>query len=129
MRNASRQSTSGRVASTEPIALSVRQPWAWLIVNGHKTIENRTWRTHKRGRILIHAGQRYDLAPDYWPWPDIERPIYFQHGGIIGQADIIDCVTEDPSRWFDGPFGFVLMNARPRRFRACPGRQGFFVPY
>jgi hypothetical protein len=31
-------------------ALSVRQPWAWLIVNGYKDVENRSWTTHYRGR-------------------------------------------------------------------------------
>ncbi|WP_206002040.1 ASCH domain-containing protein [Paraburkholderia aromaticivorans] len=39
-------------------ALSIRQPWAWLIVKGHKDIENRTWSTRFRGRVLIHAGAR-----------------------------------------------------------------------
>lgn len=37
-------------------ALSVRQPWAWLIVNGYKDIENRDWSTQQRGRIWIHTG-------------------------------------------------------------------------
>src|SRR5215472_1457845 len=41
-------------------ALSVRQPWAWLIVNGYKPVENRNWLTKFRGRLLIHAGQRFD---------------------------------------------------------------------
>ncbi|WP_245839042.1 ASCH domain-containing protein [Yersinia kristensenii] len=36
-------------------ALSIRQPWAWLIVNGYKDIENRTWNTKCRGPVLIHA--------------------------------------------------------------------------
>lgn len=40
--------------------LSIRQPWAWLIVNGYKTIENRTWRVNDRGPILIHAGKSFD---------------------------------------------------------------------
>ena len=35
--------------------LVVRQPWAWLIVNGYKDIENRSWRTRYRGALLIHA--------------------------------------------------------------------------
>ena len=38
-------------------ALSIRQPWAWLIVNGHKDIENRQWRTHFRGKIYVHAAK------------------------------------------------------------------------
>jgi ASCH domain len=41
-------------------ALSVRQPWAWLIVQGFKGIENRTWQTSFRGTVLIHAGMRID---------------------------------------------------------------------
>ena len=36
-------------------ALSIRQPWAWLILHGGKDIENRTWATKLRGRVLIHA--------------------------------------------------------------------------
>lgn len=37
--------------------LSVKQPWAALLVNGIKDIENRTRRTTFRGRILIHASK------------------------------------------------------------------------
>ena len=33
----------------------VRQPWAWLIVNGFKDIENRSWKTRHRGPLLIQA--------------------------------------------------------------------------
>ena len=40
--------------------LSVRQPWAGLIVKGIKAIENRTWRTHYRGDLLIHASGKWD---------------------------------------------------------------------
>ena len=39
-------------------ALSIRQPWAWLIVNGYKDIENRTWSTDFRGRVYVHAGRK-----------------------------------------------------------------------
>jgi hypothetical protein len=38
-------------------ALSIRQPWAWLILNAGKDIENRDWPTHFRGRFLIHASK------------------------------------------------------------------------
>src|SRR5436189_5084024 len=46
-------------------ALSVRQPWAWLIVNGYKDIENRDWATKRRGRIWIHAGLHKVTKPEY----------------------------------------------------------------
>jgi hypothetical protein len=39
-------------------ALSIRQPWAWLIVQGDKDIENRS--TTYRRRVLIHAGKQPD---------------------------------------------------------------------
>ncbi|WP_433717479.1 ASCH domain-containing protein (plasmid) [Nocardia sp. CA-084685] len=41
-------------------ALSVRRPWANLIVAGHKPIENRTWSTRYRGEVVIHAGARWE---------------------------------------------------------------------
>ena len=41
-------------------AITVRQPWAHLIVTGAKLVEHRSWRTHHRGALLIHAGQEID---------------------------------------------------------------------
>lgn len=38
--------------------LSIQQPWASLIVAGLKDVENRTWKTDYRGRILIHASTK-----------------------------------------------------------------------
>src|SRR5438045_8559495 len=47
----------GSLAQTHTMkALSIRQPWAWLIVNGHKPVENRSWSTKYTGKLLIHAG-------------------------------------------------------------------------
>ena len=36
-------------------ALTVKQPWASLLVAGIKTVENRTWTTKYRGPLAIHA--------------------------------------------------------------------------
>lgn len=117
-------------------ALSIMQPWAWLIVEGHKDIENRDWRPSNpglrfRGRVLIHCGKKMDPAYENgqdWDWPDIERPCDFDMGGIVGDAEIIDCVTASSSRWFCGPYAFVIRNARPLPFRPCVGALGFFEP-
>lgn len=38
-------------------ALSIRQPWAWLILHAGKDIENRTWQTYQRGWFAIHASK------------------------------------------------------------------------
>ena len=48
------------------VALTVRQPWASAIIYGGKDVENRTWQTGHRGRLLIHAGKAVDWnAPDH----------------------------------------------------------------
>lgn len=106
--------------------LSIKQPWAWLIVNGHKDIENRDWSTQLRGRIFIHAGKKHDGSPADWDWPSIARPEHLDYGGIVGEAEIVDCVAASASPWFQGPYGFVIRNARPLPFRPWRGQLGFF---
>jgi len=117
-------------------ALSIMQPWAWLIAGGHKNIENRAWQPSNpglrfRGPVLIHAGKRMDPAfadARDWMWPDIERPEDFVLGGIVGECEIIDVVTASLSPWFHGPYGLVIRTARPLPFRPCRGHLGFFTP-
>jgi len=120
-------------------ALSIRQPWAWLIVNGHKDIENRSWKTNHRGPILVHASKgmsraEYDSAKQTvalasaMNGESIALPPYEQleRGGIVGQVEITGCVNKSPSPWFFGEFGFVLENAKALPFREVKGRLGFF---
>ena len=38
--------------------LSVRQPWAWLLCENLKDVENRNWKTNYRGTLYIHAGKK-----------------------------------------------------------------------
>jgi hypothetical protein len=47
--------------------LTVRQPWASLIVTGAKDVENRSWPTSYRGTLLIHAGVRLALSAPFPP--------------------------------------------------------------
>ena len=68
-------------------ALSIMQPWAWLIVNGHKSVENRTWNTNYRGQLLIHAGRKqdaagYDFIQD--EFPQIKLPTVWEMSHLIG---------------------------------------------
>lgn len=118
-------------------ALSVRQPWAWLIVHGHKDIENRTWATRLRGRVWIHAGATMSQA-DYtactlfiagmrteWRLPAYDV-LKQQCGGIVGEVEITDCVSDSDSPWFVGPYGFVLRHARVTELRPCKGALHFF---
>lgn len=130
----SRRADGGRdVAAKTGRALSVRQPWAWLLVTGHKDVENRAWGTNLRGWIGVHAGGTYDVEGDQLireRFPQIALPARdaLPRGGIVGRVRLVDCVTASDSPWFVGPYGFVVADGEPLPFRACPGRLGFFRP-
>jgi hypothetical protein len=146
-------------------ALSIKQPWAWLICAGHKDIENRNWKIGRKSqhgpyssydqanftielpqRIYVHAGRTVD---DEIPiemidlidmtLPDGERATFWRLededgwgmmlGAIVGEVDIVDCVTESKSLWFVGKYGFTLAN--PVLYDKpipCRGQLGFFTP-
>ena len=109
-------------------ALSVAQPWAWLICGGFKDVENRSWRTSYRGPLLIHAGMKVRSA-DAVQLNGIVPPEELQPGGIVGIADLVDCLEESSSPWFDGTgYGWVLRSPRQLRFRKCKGSPGLFRP-
>ena len=112
-------------------ALSIQQPWAWLIVNGHKPVENRNWTTDVRGEFLVHAGQKFDetgysFVREVYPDIEMPKPEDFQRGGIVGVATITDCVTRMNSSWFHGRFGFLLEDAKPLPFVPYRGQLGWF---
>lgn len=51
---------------------------------------------------------------------------YMQRGGVVGEAELVDCVRESESPWFVGEYGFVLRNVKPLPFTPCAGALGFF---
>jgi hypothetical protein len=125
-------------------ALSIKQPWAGLVVLGIKTIEVRRWATSRRGTVLIHAAridddrpEGWDLLPADWSRPKLPR------GGIIGQADLQECISyrdaatfaADAPRhrnhpdWFQGPvlYGFCFANPVLVPFRRLKGQVRFFT--
>jgi len=66
-------------------ALSLKQPFAELIVSGRKTIELRNWKTSFRGKFLIHASKIPDkISMEKFGF--IELPL----GKIVGEATLID---------------------------------------
>lgn len=122
------------------IAISIKQPWAWMIANGIKTVENRNWYTEHRGGLLIHAGKNRD---------DVERDLLIaledygiavpekelEYGKVIGLVDVVAC-TKEPKEKFDqfwhveGNFAWVLR--RPRLidpFRYSGRLKLFEVPW
>lgn len=97
--------------------LSLKEPWAALVVEGRKTIELRSWTTPHRGPLLIHRS-----GPG---------------GGIVGMVEVVDVFPigsfeqfralrdrhHAPDPFYQPKlFGWVLRNARPVPFIPCKGR-------
>ena len=61
-------------------ALTVRQPWASLIISGAKRVENRSWPTRHRGPLAIHAGKHNDGGGAHLP-----------RGALLGWVNVTDC--------------------------------------
>lgn len=113
------------------VALSVRQPWAWAIVSGRKDVENRTWTTRYRGRLMIHASLRIDHDGVLeLRRRGVKEPSEYVRGAIIGVVDLVDVVTDSRSRWaLRDHYHFVLRNAvMLEKPIVLPGRLGLFKP-
>jgi len=118
-------------------ALSIRQPWAWLIVHGGKDIENRSWHTKLRGRFLVHAAKgmtqkEYADACNFCHRQGLDQPPCFDDlkqywcGGIIGSVELVDSVDNSGSPWYMGEKGFLLRDPKPLPFTPLKGRLSFF---
>lgn len=114
-------------------ALSLKQPFAWLVVNGYKPVENREWRTKHRGWTLIHASKNVDHEGYAWlkqNLPEIfllvPKPEDIEKGGVVGIVQITDCVDHHLSIWFFGKYGFVIEEATPLPFYPSQGQVGLF---
>lgn len=103
-------------------AITIKQPWASLVVHGIKDIENRSWRTNFRGRVLIHAsgshGRKFSVdltdAQTKAAFATIAKETMFGNmpfGSVIGSVEIVDCVINHSSIWADkGVYNWVLAN-------------------
>ena len=110
-------------------AISVRQPWAYFILTGQKPIENRTWSTNYRGPLVIHSGLRVgknynevlvptarELGPAVFleaavgASPKCTLTTACRRGCLLGIVDLVSVCEESTSPWFQGPYGWVLIN-------------------
>lgn len=136
-------------------ALSIRQPWAWLILHGGKDVENRDWSERypalREARELLISGDRFAihaskgmtrveyedalsfvhaLSRHVRPFPPgltMPAPESLPRGAIVGTARIAGISRNYPSPWFFGPVGIVLRDAAPLSVPIpCKGMLGFF---
>jgi hypothetical protein len=124
-------------------ALSIKQPWAALVVKGLKTIEIRRWPTARRGRILIHAARVPDTRAEALKHVTPELLALTElKGGIIGSVDLTDCLAyrdlalfekdqklhfNEPD-WYEPPvlYGFQFADPYVLPFQKYPGWFRFF---
>lgn len=69
--------------------LTIRQPWASLILHGVKRFETRSWDTPYRGPFEVHAGTRRDplvAHPELPSWVAGELP----SGCVLGTVDLVE---------------------------------------
>ncbi len=104
-------------------ALSFRQPWANLILEGRKTVDLRTWSTNHRGALAIYASLEVEKDACKLHSVDVKT---LTTGALIGIVDLVD-VTPLTKKVYDanqekhlagrhyreGLYGWVLKNPRP----------------
>lgn len=116
--------------------LSLWQPWAWAVIYAGKDIENRPRPWNYRGEFLVHAAQKrlsdndWEELQDYFKTKfkvDLPETDRLNFGGFVGKANIVDCVTQSDSPWFEkGKRGLVLKNQKPIKFISYKAQQGVF---
>ncbi len=133
--------------------LTVRQPWAHLIIAGIKKVENRGWGTNFRGRLAVHAAARLDVKS----WSDVFQidgpPVAADEevsldgdgavlpalcdlplGAIVGTVEVTGCLAYDdlPRKlrkdgFASGPFCWLLADPRPlAKAVKCKGALGLW---
>lgn len=120
-------------------ALTIWQPWVDCILFHGKDVENRGWRPPSYiigQRIALHAGKKLDedgilalrlseslILPDS-EWDAMEATS--RRGAIVGTVIVRGSISRSASRWFHGPWGWILEDARPLRPIPCRGAQGLW---
>jgi hypothetical protein len=115
-------------------AISVKQPWAWVLGLPLKDVENRAWALPDRFvdvPLWLHTGKRPDrpafaaLADHFGLHPPTDLPL----GAIVGAVQFGHPVTQHDSPWFSGPVGWpstraaLLPTPVPSK-----GKRGIWVP-
>lgn len=117
-------------------AITVKQPWASLIVHGIKDIENRTWPCPQKyigQRVLIHASKakakslKFQLTDDQikcvYDHFNGDIPLLIEpKGSIIGSVEIVDCVVNHPSIWAEKTENYTV-GMNPKQHEDITGKK------
>jgi hypothetical protein len=113
--------------------LTIKEPWATLIIDGIKDVENRTWRTNYRGKILIHTSKKVfnyfrhvafntdqyiDIVHGYGASSCNYDKIFDKeliYGAIIGEVELVDVIRGSESVWSESECWHWLLK-NPMRY-------------
>ena len=120
-------------------ALSLKQPWANLIIYRRKIIETRKWNTNYRGDLLICSSKSFDydsIEPlnNYMHKYNVAFPLFMVPSAkAIGIVEIYDCkpmILEDEFQACCGVYpkahSFFLRNIRPIKPFTVKGQLNIF---
>lgn len=98
--------------------LTIKEPWANLILEGKKTIETRTWKTQHRGLILLHASK---------------NPKSKISGCIFAAAKIVDCIPMVKAHEskaccdiYPKAYSWFLEDIKPTELKEVKGKLGLW---
>lgn len=121
-------------------AITICQPFAELIARGEKLVENRTWQTHYRGPLAIHAGLGKSWLANC-PGFDVDEARQLPRGVIVATCQLIDCLPIEAlttglikdcwsqSPHAHGPWCWLLAGVQPLEEPIpATGRQSLWQP-
>jgi len=121
------------------LAISIRQPWLWLILEGHRPIHIDDWRPEPayQGDILLHASKsqtkkEFQAAQEFINFYglDIQLPESCPVGGIVGRANLVKVCRDYESVWADPMlWSWVLSNVQKLPLVECKGQKGLFIAH
>jgi ASCH domain len=124
-----RSSKSSKAKNRSNKALTIRQPWAELILRGRKPFELRTWKTKYRGPVVIHAAAKIDAADARQLGLNPEKLITSAFVGVAVLSEVRPYTRDDAMLlkrrragfgWFPHNFSWVLK--KPRRISPVRGK-------
>ena len=77
--------------------ISIKEPFATLIMKKMKLIETRSWKTNYRGELYIHASGK-SLAKEYLNNQyvfELIKDLDMNYGNIICKVNLVDCIYMD----------------------------------
>lgn len=116
-------------SGTPNVAISIKQPWAELILAGRKTIEVRSWTTPHRGPVFIHTGAK-PVEDALRLFPELGK---LTLGSFVGVMEIIGIEPFTQASWIRERENHLVSGSMPpkhfgwrlahvRRIEPIPGR-------